>query len=201
MYGSVVALQEHLGDTCCSPEVSVNLERRMRVEEVGECAAVGVLAGGILVRQQLQHVLDDGKGVVAVEHTRPEAYLPPEAPSCSLVATVGECLLGCGEKIVVAVGGYLVGREQAVEVGYVAVVLVVAVSVDEPFLQLFPASYLHRRNLVEGGGQTVDVGGVLTQNLCRFHGVGQCVEHNLVVHGATGGDGGRLTGWPLLGTY
>jgi len=51
----------------------------------------------------------------AVEHTCPEAYLPAKAPAGSLIATVGERLLGSCKEFVVAVGRKLVRGEQTVE--------------------------------------------------------------------------------------
>ena len=109
-----MALEHHLSNACRGTEVSVNLEGRVCVEEVGESASVRILARSVLRGKQTEHVLQDGERMGAVEHTCPEAYLPAETPSCGLVATVGQCLLGCREEFIVAVGANLVGGIQAV---------------------------------------------------------------------------------------
>ena len=44
MHGSVVALKQHFGDAGGETKVTVNLEGRMRIEDIGLHAAVGVLA-------------------------------------------------------------------------------------------------------------------------------------------------------------
>ena len=122
----------------------------MGIEQVGIGATVRILRGSIVRRQELQHVLQNGQGMSAIEHTCPETDLPAKAPSRSLIATVGERLLGSGKEFVVAIGRNLIGGEQSVEVGDMAMMLLAAIGIDKPLLQLLPTTYLHRRNLFKG---------------------------------------------------
>ena len=75
----------------------------MRIEEVGVGAPVGILAGSVVRGQQLQHILQNGEGMGAVEHTCPEADLPSQTPACGGIATIGERLLGSSEELVVGI--------------------------------------------------------------------------------------------------
>lgn len=145
-----MTLQQHLGDACRSAEIAVNLERRVSIEEVRIGAAVGILSCSIVAGQQLQHVFQNGEGMIAVKHTCPEADFPAEAPARGSIAAVGQCLLGSGEEFVMAVRRNLVRGEQTVEVGDMAMFLFAAISIDKPFLQLLAAANLHRRHFGEG---------------------------------------------------
>ena len=77
MYSAVVTLYQHFADTGRHAEVTVNLERRMGIEQVRIGASVRILAGLAVVGQQFQHVLDNLEGMVAVQHASPEVGLPP----------------------------------------------------------------------------------------------------------------------------
>ena len=189
MYGSVVTLQQHLGDAGRGTEVSVDLERRVGVEEVRECAAVWILAGSVLRWQQSQHVLEDGQGMAAVEHTCPEAYLPSEAPSCGLVTTVGQGLFGCGEEFVVVVGTDLVGGKESVEMGDMPVLPLTAIGIDEPLQELLAAANLHGWQQSQCLLESLLVLSVLAEDTRRIQCVRQSIEDDLVVHGAPSGDG------------
>ena len=83
IHETVVALQQHLGDAGGTSEVAVDLEWRVRVEEVRVGAALL-----LLVAHEGQLVADELEGVVAVEQARPQAHLPSHAPSCRRVAAV-----------------------------------------------------------------------------------------------------------------
>ena len=86
MDGIIVTLQEHLTDTCRTAEVAIDLEGRMGIEEVGVGTATGTPFGGI--GNHVEHILDDCKRVVTVEHTGPEVDLPAKTPACSHVAAL-----------------------------------------------------------------------------------------------------------------
>ena len=98
-----MALQEHFRDAGRHTEVAVDLERRMRVEEV----RIGV---------ELEEVLHDEEGVVAVLHPRPEIHFPAEAPAGGHVAALEQRRPGGFEQLGRACLGDLVGRIQPVQV-------------------------------------------------------------------------------------
>ena len=81
--------EQHLADSADRAEVSVYLERRVRVEEILVCAAaVGVVHAGRSLESQL--LIEELQCVVAVAQTRPEVYLPAEAPARAVVAAYFE---------------------------------------------------------------------------------------------------------------
>ena len=129
----------------------------MSVEEVGIGAAVGMLAGSTVVGQQVQHVLDNREGVVAVEHASPEVGLPSQAPSRRHVASLVQRIGSGSEEVGMTIGRDLVRRIQAVEVGDVAMLVAWVVTVDEPFLQLSVAANLHGWEIGYGELETVNV--------------------------------------------
>ena len=73
----IVALQQHLGDPRGRAEVAVDLERRMRVEQVRRTAprCAGLSDAGV------DQVLQNPVRVVAVQEPRPEVHLPAHATS------------------------------------------------------------------------------------------------------------------------
>ena len=81
VHRTVVALHQHLGNARRATKVAVNLERRMRVEEVGIGSATAIARGSELFG-------DEFIGTVAVEQSRPQAHLPTHAPSRGRVATI-----------------------------------------------------------------------------------------------------------------
>lgn len=82
---SIVALHEHLGYTGHTTEVSIDLERRMRIEEVGICATFL-----LLIAHEGELVSDQLVSMIAIEHTCPQAHFPSHAPTGGRVATVDE---------------------------------------------------------------------------------------------------------------
>ena len=85
LQGVGVALQEHLGYTGATTEVSVNLEGSMCVVEVVVHTA-GILVQTI-VGGMAQGILQDEVGMVAVQCTCPKVHLPTHAPTGSGIAT------------------------------------------------------------------------------------------------------------------
>ena len=75
------------------------------------------------------------------------------------------------------------------------------IAIDEPLLQLLVASDLHWRQLTDCLGEALTIVGIHTQHLGCMEGIAQCIKHNLVVHGASGSDGGVLAHRSLLGAY
>jgi hypothetical protein len=59
MDGTIVALKQKLGHTGSKPEVAVNLERRVGIEEIGIDATVGIFFCQGIAWQQVQHVVDN----------------------------------------------------------------------------------------------------------------------------------------------
>jgi len=151
-------------------------------EQVGVGSSVGELPGLRVVGKEVEHVLDDSEGMVAVEHSCPEICLPSEAPSGSHVASRLEGDGGCREEVGMAVGRDLVGGVEAVEMRDVAVLVLGIVGIDEPFLQLPVAAYLHGWELGEGGAEGCEGGFVLREDFCGAECLRENVEGDLVVH-------------------
>ena len=83
----VVALQQHLRDPGGRAEIAVDLERRMRVEQVREQPRLV-----LLVRRRHDQVLQNLVSVVAVEEPRPQIQLPAHRPSRRRVAAENQRL-------------------------------------------------------------------------------------------------------------
>ena len=134
MDGSVVALQQHLTDTGGTAEVTVNLEGRMGVEQVGVGATVGIFAHRPVVGQQMKHVPDDAESVVAVEHAGPEVDLPTETPARSHVTTLVQSVGSSREEVGVGVRRNLIRGIESIEVGDMAVLVLGVVTILHPLL-------------------------------------------------------------------
>ena len=193
-----MALQQHLADTGRNAEVTVNLERRMGIEEVRIGTTIGELAGLAVIRQQVQHVLDNREGVVTVEHTCPEVGLPAETPSRSHVATLVQGICSGGKEVGMAIRRNLVRGVKSIKVRDVTVLVLRVVTVDEPLLQLTVAAYLHGRQVGHLELEVGDVVGILAQRLSSLQGLAEHVESNLVVHRRTSRDVGVLATWAVL---
>ena len=98
MNGAVMTLHKHLADTCRHAEVTVNLERRMGIKEVWIGTAVGILSCSTIIRQQMQHILDNLEGMVAIEHTCPEIRLPSQTPTRSHITTLVQRIRSSGKE-------------------------------------------------------------------------------------------------------
>ena len=90
MDGSVMALKQEFCHAGSESEVAVNLERRMSIEKIRVDTPVGIFFCKGIARQQIQHVVDDRQGMIAVKHPCPEVDLPSEAPSGSHIPTLQE---------------------------------------------------------------------------------------------------------------
>ena len=114
MHGTVMTLHEHLADTCSTTEVTIDLERRMGIEEVG----VGAAARSPFDRvgNECQHVLDDLIGMVTVEHTCPEVRFPTETPTCGHITTLFQGVGSCREQFGVGVRRNLIRGIESIEV-------------------------------------------------------------------------------------
>ena len=192
MNGTIMALQQHLGNACRRTEVTVYLERWMSIEEIGEGTSIGIFLD-VVIRfggQEFEHVAQDGHSMVAIEHTSPEAYLPTQTPACCFITTILEGLLGSSKEFVVGIRTNLVGREESIEVRDVTMMIFTAISINEPLLQLLATAYLHRRQLSQCLFECLLISSILAQYLSRFQCIGQGIEDNLVVHGASCRDGG-----------
>src|SRR5438093_106657 len=93
-----VALEQHLRDSRGSTEVSVDLKRRMRVEQVRiSPTAVGV--DNVAGAGEAQQVADEFAGVIAVAEACPVVDLPAHGPAGRLVAAELERFLCRREKL------------------------------------------------------------------------------------------------------
>ena len=128
----MIALQQHLGNAGGIAEITVDLERRMRIEEIVIDAAVDLTRG--IGRGMAQSVVKHRMGVVAVERTRPQVDAPAERPSGGDVAAETKRIDGGFE--IGAFGGYLSERIKTHKMRLVAVaVLTRLISARFPFAQ------------------------------------------------------------------
>src|SRR5688572_33507401 len=81
-----MTLEQHLADSGGEAEIAVDLERRMRVEEVGVDATA---PGGHALDVQpdrAEKIAHQEMGVVAVQKPRPEVNLPAQRPTGAIAA-------------------------------------------------------------------------------------------------------------------
>ena len=201
MNEAILALHEHLGDTGCHTKVTVNLERRMCIEEVGESASIWIFALHALVGKDTQHVADNLERMVAVLHARPEVGLPAEAPSRSLVTALFERLASCCKELGSARGADLIRRIKSVEMRDVTMLVVRIVYVLQPFLQLSILAHLHRRQLGDGLLECFLIGFVTTEDTGSLQHIVHHIEDNLVVHRAACAEIRFAAYATMLGTY
>jgi len=146
-----VALQQHLRDAGCAAEIAVNLERRVRVEQVWINASALPLFRTDGSDQQFRNVVS----VLGVLKPRPEIQTPTHAPTSGLVAAnlqrfahgSGQCRRAAQRDVV--------SGEKSVEMRDAAMMNVARlhVPVFEPFLKLAGLADLVRRKPGARGGE------------------------------------------------
>ncbi len=119
-----VTLQEHFGDPRRRAEISIDLERRMGVEQVRICA----IGSQKLTEEQVR--------VIAILESGPEVDLPAHRPTGRLVAAQFERPSHGIEQLRRSPFGYLVSGTQAVQVRYMPVLRLGFLEVAAPLLQL-----------------------------------------------------------------
>src|SRR5574344_899059 len=144
MYSTVMALQEHLTDTRRYAEVTVNLERWMRIKQVGIGSSLGVFLLHVIIRQDMQHVLDNLQCMVTILHSGPEIGFPTQTPSSSHITTLYQGGTGSLKEFGMCIGRYLIRWIESIEMGDMTVVVLRGIPVLQPFLQLSVLSHLHR---------------------------------------------------------
>lgn len=174
VHGVVLALQQHLRDTRGGTEVSVDLEGRVGVPEVGEGGALQ------LFREHLVRV-------AAVPEPRPEVDLPCLGPAGATVPTGTQGDFGgFGPG---APGLDLTAGVEAEEVGDMAVIVGRVVPVGLPLLELAPGADAQAGvEVVEGRFETVTEGGCLAEGAGGLQGAGEEVVDDLLGHGCPGGE-------------
>ena len=170
---SVVALHEHFIHARNCTEVTVNLERRMRIEKV--------IIGLARSQEHTDHLV----GMIAIVHTSPEVDFPGKGPTRRIVAALFQrnaCALDQVRSIFVVNLG---AREKTVQVRNMAVVVGRVVPVIEPFHNLSVLTRPCRRKALDCSLHLRLQIGIDAKNL---RGLGRVVEHvadNLVVHRRT----------------
>ena len=84
----VLTLEQHLRHTSADTEVSIDLERGVRVVEVvvdTTLVLVSAIGGGVF-----EGIVEDAASVVAILGACPEIYLPAHRPSGGSIAAEGE---------------------------------------------------------------------------------------------------------------
>ena len=77
-------LQEHLADGRAGPEITVDLEGRMGVQEADVTSAMVEVAGGACLHR-LQLAAQQSQRMVAISKACPGGGFPSQAPACALV--------------------------------------------------------------------------------------------------------------------
>ena len=77
-----MTLHQEFSDAGRPAEIPVDLERGMRVKEIGITART-------TLRRTQQH-LDQPIRMITIEESRPEVDLPAQAPACGGISTVDE---------------------------------------------------------------------------------------------------------------
>jgi len=164
-----MALKQHLRDARRAPEVPVDLEGRMGVEQVRE----GVAGQGLD-----EHPVR----VVAVEQPGPEGDLPGLAPARPPIAAEDQGLARGGEEFGRVAPSDLRARVQAVQVGYVPVLVGRIVDVLQPLLKLTVAADLIGCDARPRSAQCGREVGIDSEEVGRGGGVREQAADDLVVH-------------------
>ena len=165
-----MALHEHLVHAGDRTEVAVNLERRVRIEQV-----VVRLARG---KEHANHRV----GMVAVVHAGPKVDFPSERPAGRIVTALFQRNAGALDQIRSFFRRNLRAREEAVQVRNMAVLVVRIVPILEPFRNLSVLTGLCRRQALDSRFHLGAHIFINAQNLGSLDGVIQHVADNLVIH-------------------
>ena len=82
---ALMTLQQHFADSRRATVVAINLERRMRTEQIRESAAT--MTSRRSIDSRMQQTLEEFPSTVSVTQTSPEVYLPSTAPTGTLIST------------------------------------------------------------------------------------------------------------------
>ena len=151
----IFALHQHLDDTGTTAEVTVNLERRVGVEQVGigAAATTGIRTAIAVGTDVAEQFAVDMIGVLGVVQSGIKVNAPASAPACGLVALEFKGARGgavdslLGVRAVVEV----MARVDAEEVTLMTMVGVLVVPVVEPLLQVALMSNLIWMQAGKGG--------------------------------------------------
>ncbi len=136
-----MALQQHFADSRRATVVAINLERRMRTEQIRESTAT--MTSRRSIDSRMQQTLEEFPGTVSVAQTSPEVYLPSTTPTGTPVSTTVQGHPAGFGKLGGSVRRNLVSRMQTVEMGNMAVVHIHFLIIFQPFLQVSVLTDLH----------------------------------------------------------
>ena len=98
LYCPIMALQQHFSHTCRIAEITVYLERRVCIKQIGIGTAFGKFPHFVVARKNTKHVLYNFISMITVEHTCPEVYFPTDTPTCRSVTPLQKCVFSCLKK-------------------------------------------------------------------------------------------------------
>ena len=164
-----MTLHQHLGDTGCTAEVTIYLERWMRIEEIaiGSTFLLVQSVGEEVVIGQGQLVMNQLISVITIQKTSPETNLPSHRPTCTRVATMYERSTGCIEEFRSLLRCNLITWIERIEMTYMTMIILRIVPVLDPFLQLSPLANLHRCHLSQHFLQMSSISGIFAQDFAR----------------------------------
>ena len=165
-----MALHEHFVHARDCTEVTINLERRMGIEQVV-----------VSLARREKHA-NHSVSMVAIVHTGPEVNLPSERPAGSIVTALLQCDACTLDQVRSFFRGNLSAREKAIQVRNVAVFIVGIVPVLEPFRNLSILTGLCRREALDSCFHLGTHIFINAKDLGSFNRVVQNIADNLVVH-------------------
>src|ERR1700761_7605566 len=110
-YRSILALYQHFGDTRSTAEITVDLERRMCIEQI----RIGATAT-LIPAYRCQLIPDQFIGMIAILETSPQVDLPTHGPASADVSTIDKRGAGSRKKFWGSKGRDLVAWKYAPEV-------------------------------------------------------------------------------------
>ena len=173
-------LHEHLDHSGTTTEVAVNLERRVRIEQIriGSTTSTGVLAAiavGTDVAEQLAVDVISAPGILK---TCKEVDTPSCAPSCCFVTLYLQRLCTCLCQVGRFGYGKVMARIESEEMGLVAVARILVTPVVIPLLQVAFCTNLVWLKTGECAVYFLYKRLVCAQRLCRL----ACVYEALAYH-------------------
>ena len=93
-----MALQEHFYHSSNKAKVTIDLKRRMRIEQVRINPAASVIIGPGVLRET-QRIMYQTVRMIAVAKPRPCCDFPGKAPTCALISPKFQGTSRCGKQI------------------------------------------------------------------------------------------------------
>ena len=137
MNEALITLYQHFGNAGRSTEVSVYLERRMRIKQILIYSSHRVIHADNCQRRKTECGLKQAIRMISILKTCPTSYFPRTAPSCSHISTRFECLLCCISKQRIAMIRDLIAGIQSYQLRKMTVFITFEIQFSLILLPLF----------------------------------------------------------------